>query len=81
MSSGLTESTARDVACSGFRKDPMHLRTHAECDFVRGPNFGLLDVRFVGGEVGEVRLQVRDGKGRVKLESRVMGRECRGRKD
>ena len=40
MSSGLTYSTGRNVTCEDYRKDPMGLRTHSECSFVRGPNFG-----------------------------------------
>jgi alkaline phosphatase D len=40
MSSGLTDSTARNVSCEDYRLDPMGLRTHSECSFVRGPNFG-----------------------------------------
>jgi alkaline phosphatase D len=40
MSSGLSESTARNVTCEDYRLDPLGLRTHSECSFVRGPNFG-----------------------------------------
>lgn len=40
MSSGMSESTGRNVSCEDYRLDPLGLRTHPECSFVRGPNFG-----------------------------------------
>jgi len=42
MASGLTISTGSDVPCAGFALDPLALRTHAECAFVRGPSYGRL---------------------------------------
>lgn len=44
MSSGLTDSTALNYSCTGERRDPLGLRTHRECDFVTGPNFGMVSV-------------------------------------
>ena len=40
MASGMSESTAKPMSCESYRLDPLQLRTHPECDFVTGPNFG-----------------------------------------
>lgn len=46
MASGMTTSTAeRNRSCDTFYLDEAGLRTHAECDLVQDPNFGLLQVR------------------------------------
>ena len=42
MASGMSESTAKLVSCESYRLDPLHLRTHPECDFVTGPSFGMV---------------------------------------
>ncbi len=36
----MSASTGRAVTCEDYRLDPLGLRTHPECDFVRGANFG-----------------------------------------
>lgn len=35
-----------NYTCESFRKDPLKLRTHPECDFVTGPNFGRIVVEY-----------------------------------
>ena len=42
MASGLTSSTGSNVSCDGFALDPLSLRVHPECAFVRGPSYGRL---------------------------------------
>ncbi len=45
MASGMSESTAKPASCESYRLDPLQLRTHPECDFVTGPNFGRVDTQ------------------------------------
>ncbi|MCO5609407.1 hypothetical protein L7F22_063633 [Adiantum nelumboides] len=71
--SGLTSST-RNFTCDVLRQDPLHLRDHAECEFVKAPAFGMVEV--VWGS-GSVKLQIRDGlTGAVKLESKLILSSC-----
>jgi alkaline phosphatase D len=42
MASGMSYSTGQNYTCSDFRLDPLQLRTHPECSFVTGPNFGMV---------------------------------------
>eukprot|EP01035_Chromulina_nebulosa_P027157 gene27157-35671_t len=37
----MSSSTGVNWTCDEFRLDPLHLRTHPECSFVRGSNFGM----------------------------------------
>ena len=43
MASGMSVSTGQNFTCDDYRLDPLGLRTHPECDFVRGPSFGLIE--------------------------------------
>ena len=42
MASGMSTSTGHNFTCDDYRLDPLKLRTHPECDFVRGPSFGMI---------------------------------------
>ena len=42
MASGMSTSTGQNFTCEDYRLDPLGLRTHPECDFVRGPSFGMI---------------------------------------
>lgn len=69
MASGLTQSTGHYYSCASFRKDPSKLRDHPECSFVSpGPSFGMIEMDW---EQRVMKLQVRDGKGVAKLESKI----------
>jgi hypothetical protein len=46
MASGMSTSTGKNYTCESYRLDPFHLRTHPECDFVRGPSFGMIDIDY-----------------------------------
>eukprot|EP01034_Spumella_vulgaris_P023023 gene23023-29211_t len=63
MSSGMSASTARNVTCEEYRLDPLGLRTHPECAFVRGANFGrvLLEKSRDNKRIARLRLQVLSG--------------------
>eukprot|EP01039_Chlorochromonas_danica_P000349 gene350-374_t len=80
MSSGLSYSTAVNYTCADFRKDPLNLRTHPECSFVRGPNFGrlLLEVDHHTQKLTQFRLQVLSGlaANQVLLETVVDAKTC-----
>ncbi|KAI5079699.1 hypothetical protein GOP47_0005178 [Adiantum capillus-veneris] len=74
MASGLTASSTRNFSCDVLRQDPLHLRDHAECDFVKAPAFGMVEVVWASGSV---KLQIRDGlTGAVKLESKFKLSSC-----
>eukprot|EP00241_Pyramimonas_parkeae_P003592 CAMPEP_0114237380 /NCGR_PEP_ID=MMETSP0058-20121206/7357_1 /TAXON_ID=36894 /ORGANISM="Pyramimonas parkeae, CCMP726" /LENGTH=654 /DNA_ID=CAMNT_0001349413 /DNA_START=109 /DNA_END=2073 /DNA_ORIENTATION=+ len=60
MASGLTNETGQNFSCSDYRLDPNKLRNHPECDFVRGPSFGMVEIDWISRVV---RLQVRNGHG------------------
>lgn len=80
MSSGLTSSTARDWTCEDFRLDPMGLRTHAECSFVTGPNFGKLLFQYDAEteSLQTITLQILSGSvaNQVLLETVVDATSC-----
>ena len=46
MASGMSTSTGSNVTCDSFRLDPLGLRTHPECSFVRGPSFGRVQFQY-----------------------------------
>lgn len=46
MASGMSTSTGINYTCDSYRLDPFHLRTHPECNFVRGPSFGMIDIDY-----------------------------------
>ena len=46
MASGMSISTGSNVTCDSFRLDPLGLRTHPECSFVRGPSFGRVQFQY-----------------------------------
>lgn len=75
MASGLTTSATRNFSCDTLRQDPLGLRDHAECDFVKSPSFGMIEVEWDTDPT--VKLQVRDGTtGSVKLQSRLKLSSC-----
>jgi alkaline phosphatase D len=80
MSSGMSESTAIHYTCEDFRRDPMHLRTHPECSFVIGPNFGriVLDYDEKQQKLNHIKLQVLSGqeKEKVLLETIIDPNTC-----
>lgn len=66
MASGLTASTAHEPQpCDGYRRDPLHLRTHEECSFVTGANYGRIlleyDETTENAEISLIRLQILGG--------------------
>lgn len=72
--SGLTSSSSRNFTCDVLREDPLQLRDHAECGFVKAPSFGMVEVEWASGSI---KLQVRDGlTGAVKLESQLKLNSC-----
>ncbi|CAM6118223.1 unnamed protein product [Calypogeia fissa] len=76
MASGLTTSTGANYSCDGWTRDPVGLRDHEECDFVRGPSFGMIEVEWKALDP-IIRFQVRDGKnGAIKLESNLTLSSC-----
>ncbi len=79
MASGMSSSTARNVSCEDYRLDPMGLRTHPECSFVTGPNFGKLVMEYdEQGHLSTVRLQILSGvqANEVLLETIIDPRSC-----
>ncbi|KAH7425893.1 hypothetical protein KP509_11G076600 [Ceratopteris richardii] len=72
--SGLTTDLRRNFTCDVLRQDPLHLRDHAECDFLKAPSFGMIEVLW---EAGYLKLQIRDGlTGNIKLESKLSFNNC-----
>ena len=80
MASGMSESTGIYYSCEDFRLDPMKLRTHPECDFVTGPNFGriILDYDEKHRRLNKIVLQVLSGrqKEKVLLETIIDPETC-----
>jgi hypothetical protein len=75
MASGLTTSTGTNFSCEAAG-DPVGLRDHPECNFVRGPSFGMVEVEWEDADP-IVRLQIRDGNtGAVRLESNFTLSTC-----
>ncbi|KAH9533048.1 hypothetical protein CY35_18G030200 [Sphagnum magellanicum] len=75
MASGLTTSTGTNFSCEAAA-DPVGLRDHPECNFVRGPSFGMVEVEWEDADP-IVRLQIRDGNtGAVRLESNFTLSTC-----
>lgn len=79
----ITYSVAYDVcdlvgqnySCSSFRLDPLGLRDHPECDFVRGPAFGMIELEFdqTDSKISKVHMQIRDGDtSQVLLQSSLL---------
>eukprot|EP00249_Psilotum_nudum_P012012 c23529_g1_i1 orf=105-1763(+) len=77
MASGLTTNTGLNFSCDALRKDPLGLRDHDECSFIRGPSFGMIEVLWVEPLI---RLQIRDGMtGNIKLESNLSLSSCQAK--
>ncbi len=87
MSSGLSSSTAKNVTCEDYRLDPMGLRTHSECSFVRGANFGKIIFEYSHSnnkeekneeELKRIILQILSGTiaNQVLLESIIDPKSC-----
>ena len=59
MASGLTTTTGVNYTCDDFRLDPAGLRDHPECDFVRGPSFGMIELEYTkAAKLENIKLQV-----------------------
>jgi hypothetical protein len=60
------------------------LRDHPECDIVLDPNFGMLEIQWANSStsssssssISSVKLQVRDAKGAVRLQSLLTPDMC-----
>jgi hypothetical protein len=52
MASGMSTSTGQDFSCDDYRLDPLKLRTHPECDFVRGPSYGMIEFDIMNKDEG-----------------------------
>lgn len=78
MASGMSASTARNFSCEDFRLDPMGLRTHPECSFVTGPNYGRLLMETEGDHLARVRMQILSGlqPNLVLLETVIDAKTC-----
>lgn len=75
MASGLSMNAEMNFTCDVLRRDPLRLRDHPECDFVRAPSFGMIEVEWERDPV--IKVQIRDGMtGIVKLESRLTLSSC-----
>jgi hypothetical protein len=86
MASGMTLSTAvPGRKCDSYMLDPAQLRDHPECDIVLDPNFGMLEIEWANSSsssssssssISSVKLQVRDAKGAVRLQSLLTPDMC-----
>lgn len=45
-----------NFTCEDYRLDPLGLRTHPECDFVRGPSYGRVVFEYSENHVSSQRL-------------------------
>ncbi|KAJ7525401.1 hypothetical protein O6H91_17G049000 [Diphasiastrum complanatum] len=76
MASGLTTSSTKNFSCEGIWSDPLGFRDHGECNFVRGPSFGMVQMEWEQHNA-IARLQIRDGmSGKIQLESTINLQTC-----
>jgi len=81
MASGLTPSTAVNLAWAPFTKDPYGLRIPTDPTFVTGEtSFGIVDIRYdENNELEEISLQIRQGTDGTNtlIEHIINPNECR----